>query len=191
VTTSYFYFILFYYKIETHIIIYINHNLIHLLWMLPLYLSEDDEYPDSRSLSCKSSSSTKSPLVCDDPGDSIYNVYDNIREFYGKYEKRRQEKQAKFAFKVHRNVYYKPEWVCAPGYDYPGPQHIPHKLVTAVRADKIITKPRNEAKRIALSKKKSRRPSKYIFESEIEFKPLGYTHRSHKLWGFNSRINGK
>lgn len=159
--------------------------------MLPLYLSEDDEYPDSRSLSCKSSSSTKSPLVRDDPGDSIYNVYGLVCETYGKYQKRQREKQAKFAFKVHTNVYYKPEWVCAPGYDYPGPQHIPHKLVTAVRANKIIKKPKNEAKRIAISKKKSRRPSKYILEPETEFATVGSSRHPHKSCGITITIDGE
>jgi hypothetical protein len=140
--------------------------------MLPLYLSEDDEYPDSCGLSCKTSSATKSALLCDDSGDVIYNIYGGICDIYGKfkicekYEKRQREKKAKFAFKEHTNVYYKPEWVCAPGYDYPGPQHIPHKLVTAVRAKKIVCKQDHKAKRVAISKKKARRPSKYVFEPE-------------------------
>ena len=138
--------------------------------MLPLYLSEDDEYPDSRSLSCKTSSASQP--VHFDCGDSVYNVYGLVCDIYGKfktcekYEKRQREKKAKFAFKEHTNVYYKPDWVCAPGYDYPGPQHIPHKLVTAVRAKKIVCKQEHKAKRVAISKKKARRPSKYVFEPE-------------------------
>lgn len=138
--------------------------------MLPLYLSEDDEYPDSRGLSCKTSS--ESQLVRFDCCDSVYNVYGLVCDVYGKlktcekYEKRQREKKAKFAFKEHTNVYYKPEWVCAPGYDYPGPQHIPHKLVTAVRAKKIVCKQEHKAKRVAISKKKARRPSKYVLEPE-------------------------
>ena len=143
--------------------------------MLPLYLSEDDEYPDSRDLSSKTPSATK--LLCDDCGDSLYNVYDIICDVHGKfktrekYEKRQREKKAKFAFKEHTNIYYKPEWVCAPG---PGPQRIPHKLVTAVRAKKIVGKQEYQAKRVALSKKKSRRPSKYVFEHEYEDISMGH-----------------
>ena len=145
--------------------------------MLPLYLSEDDDYPDSSSLSYKSSA-TKSSHHCGESSDPIYNVYGDICGIHGtvkiceKYEKRLREKKAKFAFKEHSNVYYKPEWVCAPGYDYPGPQHIPHKLVTAVRAKKIVCKQEHKAEQehkakwVAISKKKLRRPSKYVLEHE-------------------------
>lgn len=137
--------------------------------MLPLYLSEDDDYPESHSLSSKSSSAAKLALHHGDCLDSLCEVYSEAmysETVYSKADKRRREKTAKFAFKEHTNVYYKPEWVCAPGYDYPGPQHIPHKLITAVRAKKIVGKKEYQAKRVTLSKKKSRRPSKYVFEPE-------------------------
>ena len=134
--------------------------------MLPLYLSEDDDYPESRSLSSKSSPAAKLALHHGDCLDLLCEVYS--KAVYSKADKRRREKAAKFAFKTHTNVYYKPEWVCAPGYDYPGPQHIPHKLITAARAAKIIQPEEHKAKQILLSKKKSRRPSKYVFEPESE-----------------------
>lgn len=137
--------------------------------MLPLSLSEDDEYPESHSLSSKSSSATKLALHHGDCLDSLCEVYSEAvysETVYSKADKRLREKTAKFAFKAHTNIYYKPEWVCAPGYDYPGPQHIPHKLITAVRAKKIVGKKEYQAKRVTLSKKKSRRPSKYVFEPE-------------------------
>ena len=139
--------------------------------MLPLYLSEDDDYPESRSLSPKSSSAAKLALHHGDCLDSLCEVYSEAvysKAFYIKADKRSREKTAKFAFKAHTNIYYKPEWVCAPGYDYPGPQHIPHKLVTAVRAKKIIQPEIHKAKQVSISKKKSRRPSKYMLEPESE-----------------------
>ena len=128
--------------------------------MLPLYLSEDDDYPESRSLSPKSSSEAKLALHHGDCLDSLCEVYSEAvysKAFYSKAEKRDREKTAKFAFKAHTNIYYKPEWVCAPG---PGP----HKLVTAVRAKKIIQPEIYKAKQVSISKKKSRRPSKYMLE---------------------------
>ena len=139
--------------------------------MLPLYLSEDDDYPESRSLSSKSSSAAKLALHHGDCLDLLCEVYskaDYSEAVYSKADKRRREKTAKFAFKTHTNVYYKPEWVCAPGYDYPGPQHIPHKLITAVRAKKIIQPEEHKAKQVAISKKKSQRLSKYVLEPEPE-----------------------
>ena len=141
--------------------------------MLPLYLSEDDEYPDSRELSSKTPS--ESELHHDECGDYVYNVYDIICDTYGKYQKRQREKKAQFA------------WVCEPGQRQPGQrqpgqrqpgQRNPHKIGTAVRGAKIVgkrqcrakhecrEKKECQAKRVALSKKKSRRPSKYVYEPE-------------------------
>lgn len=120
--------------------------------MLPLYLSEDDEYPDSCGLSCKTPS--ESELHRDECGDYVYNVYNIICDTYGKYQKRQREKKAKFA------------WVCEPG------QREPRKISKAVRAAKIVgkhdcrAKKEHKAKRVAISKKKARRPSKYTFEPE-------------------------
>ena len=139
--------------------------------MLPLSLSEDDDYPESYSLSSKSSSEAKLALHHGDCLDSLCEVYSKAvysETVYSKADKRRREKTAKFAFKAHTNIYYKPEWVCAPGYDYPGRQHIPHKLVTAVRAKKIIQPEEHKAKQVAISKKKSQRLSKHVFEPESE-----------------------
>jgi len=121
--------------------------------MLPLYLSDYDYAQPT------SPPAAKFPVPDIDSLDDLYEV--RIKAY-----KRRQQKMAKFAFKKLTNVYYKPEWVCAPGYDYPGPQHIPHKLITAARADKIVGTGEYKAKRAALSKKKARRPSKYVFEPE-------------------------
>ncbi len=125
--------------------------------MLPLYLSEDDDYPDSCGLSSKTPS--ESELHRDECGDYVYNVYDLICDTYGKYQKRKREK-AQFA------------WVCEPG------QRQPRKISTAFRDAKIVgkrqcqakqecqAKKEYQAKRLALSKKKSRRPSKYVYEPE-------------------------
>jgi hypothetical protein len=144
--------------------------------MLPLYLSEDDEYPESRSLSPKSSSATKLALHHGDCLDSLCEVYINAlysEAVYSKADKRDREKKAKFAFKTHTNIYYKPEWVCAPG-------HGPHKLITAVRAKKIIQPEEHKAKQVTLSKKKSRRPSKYMLEPEPEQENISLGHvRTH------------
>jgi hypothetical protein len=119
--------------------------------MLPLYLSEDDEYPDSRDLSSKSSSASE--LHRDEWDDYVYNVYYIICDTYGKYQKRQREKKAQFA------------WMCEPGQRQLG-QRQPRKIGKAVRAAKIVGKRQCQAKRVALSKTKLRRPSKYVLENE-------------------------
>ena len=127
--------------------------------MLPLNLFDDDDYMQSTTTK---PTTTQPPKCVVHDGDN----HDDVFKGSIKADKRRREKLANFEFKKHTNIYYKPEWVCAPGYNYPGPQHIPHKLITAVRADKIHGTNEYRAKRIIVSKKKARRPSKYIFESE-------------------------
>ena len=145
--------------------------------MLPLYLSDNDYAQPS----------PPPPAKCPVPdGDSL----DDLHEVRNKADKRQREKMANFAFKTHTNVYYKPEWVCAPGYDYPGPQHIPHKLITAARADKIVGGGEYKAKRAALSKKKARRPSKYVFEPEQEDIALGNVRTYPVLWGISTTYTG-
>jgi hypothetical protein len=124
--------------------------------MLPLYLSEDDEYPDSRDISSKTSAASE--LHRDELDYYVYNVCDIICDTYGKYQKRQREKKAQFA------------WVCEPGKRQPGQiqpgQRQPRKIGKAVRAAQIVGKRQCQAKRVALSKTKLRRPSKYVLENE-------------------------
>jgi hypothetical protein len=105
----------------------------------------------------------------DEEDDTEYSIT-------SKADKRRREKTINFAYKQRTNVYIKPDWVIAPGYSYPGPASIPHKLVTAAPAVKIIKKPKEDvAASIARSKAKLRRHDKTAFGQEED----NYTKKTH------------
>ena len=102
-----------------------------------------------------------------------------------KADKRQREKTVKFSYKQHTNLYYKPEWTIAPGYSYPGPTSITHKLITAAPAPKVVKPARGDiAARIARSKAVLNRPDKTAFgpEEELNFKQT-YPRRQRTTWG--------
>ena len=87
-----------------------------------------------------------------------------------KADKRLREKKVKFIYKQRTNLYLKPEWTIAPGYSYPGPTSITHKLITAAPAPKIVKPARGDiAARIARSKAVLRRHDKTAFGPEEDF----------------------
>jgi hypothetical protein len=100
-----------------------------------------------------------------------------------KADKRRRAKMVKFPYKQHTNVYLKPEWIIAPGYDYTGPAHIPHKLVTAAPAPKHIKPARGDVKaRVARSKAVLHRPYKTAFGNEDELGKKTHPRRHRPTW---------
>jgi hypothetical protein len=101
-----------------------------------------------------------------------------------KADKRRREKTINFAYKQRTNVYIKPDWVIAPGYSYPGPASIPHKLVTAAPAEKIIKKPKEDiTASIARSKAKLRRHDKTAYGAEEDnYKKKTHPRRYRATW---------
>ena len=117
----------------------------------------------------------------------IYEEPDEDEEEYSitsKADKRRREKGTNFAYKQRTNLYIK-NWNIAPGYDYPGPASIPHKLITATSAPKIVKLPRGDVKaRIARSKAVLRRHDKTAFGPEEDYN-FNTTHprRHHTTWG--------
>ena len=100
-----------------------------------------------------------------------------------KADKRRRAKMVKFPYKQHTNVYLKPEWIIAPGYAYPGPANIPHKLVTAAPAPKVIKPKRGDIKaRVARSKAVLNRPDKTAFGNEEEHGKQSHPRRNRPTW---------
>jgi hypothetical protein len=101
-----------------------------------------------------------------------------------KADKRRREKGTNFAYKKRTNIYIK-NWDIAPGYDYPGPASIPHKLITATSAPKIVKLPRGDvAARIARSKAVLRRHDKTAFGPEEDYNfNIKHPRRHHTTWG--------
>jgi hypothetical protein len=100
-----------------------------------------------------------------------------------KADKRRRAKMVKFPYKQHTNVYLKPEWIIAPGYAYPGPANIPHKLVTAAPAPKVIKPKRGDIKaRVARSKAVLNRPDKTAFGNEEETGKQSHPRRNRPTW---------
>ena len=101
-----------------------------------------------------------------------------------KADKRLREKTVKFTYKQHTNLYLKPEWTIAPGYSYPGPTSITHKLITAAPAPKVIKPARGDIEAcIARSKAVLHRPDKTAFGPEEDFN-YSKTHprRHHMTW---------
>ena len=100
-----------------------------------------------------------------------------------KADKRRRAKMVKFPYKQHTNVYLKPEWIIAPGYAYPGPANISHKLVTAAPAPKVIKPKRGDIKaRVARSKAVLHRPDKTAFGNEEENGKQSHPRRIRPTW---------
>jgi len=100
-----------------------------------------------------------------------------------KADKRQREKKVKFIYKQRTNLYLKPEWTIAPGYSYPGPTSITHKLITAAPAPKIVKPERGDiAARIARSKAVLHRPDKTAFGPEEDFNYQTHPRRNRVTW---------
>ena len=130
-----------------------------------------------RWIDCDKVIPTIEPEPSNEPAD---NEEDNEEEedysITSKADKRRREKTINFAYKQRTNVYIKPDWVIAPGYSYPGPASIPHKLVTAAPATKIVKKPKEDiTASIARSKAKLRRHDKTAYGAEED----NHTKKTH------------
>ena len=101
-----------------------------------------------------------------------------------KADKRRREKGTNFAYKQRTNLYIKYLDI-KPGYNYPVTASIPHKLITATSAQKIVKPPRGDpVARIARSKAVLRRHDKTAFGPEEDYN-FNTTHprRHHTTWG--------
>ena len=124
---------------------------------------------------------TIEPVTHDEPADE---EDDEDYSITSKADKRRREKTINFAYKQRTNVYIKPDWVIAPGYSYPGPASIPHKLVTAAPATKIVKKPKEDiAASIARSKAKLRRHDKTAYGAEEDnYKKNSHPRRYRATW---------
>ena len=170
-----------------------NYPLTLFIMMHPLELHEidfaDEDTPRATHCSIVKVWTGERWVDCDkiDPVKQVIYEEPEDEEEYSitsKADKRRREKGTNFAYKQHTNLYIKYLDI-KPGYNYPGPASIPHKLITATSAPKIVKPPRGDpVARIARSKAVLRRHDKTAFGPEEDYN-FNTTHprRHHTTWG--------